>query len=362
MIEPEQLPLPNSARSLSAMSSHCFVAFVYFDSLITSATEWEKRRIMTLIVQPCFFFPLCFLFNSTLLTPSLLLCRFHSCWVLGDGGVLGPRLWTLKLPSRRAPLLRITSEIGGPLSSSRSPPWPHRFMLEVRKAPLPAILEPLLEPFSPPISIALNLDHRTISECKIIAVLARIAHEHYQGGICLVHPSSSAPCRFLYVVYTTTDYHGIVSPTSSHPSRPSSHSSHPSQFPCRPCETETVLRREYRRRDPRLGHFHRGTSQWAVQVSRTSSTPIQFYSVPVPQHSQGYPVPRKGRRRHRPSITVPKHHIPTGIGHWGQAELETDATRQRTSEQERPTFGVHLHYIIGRLCFELDIAPCLALD
>lgn len=74
-------------------------------------------------------------------------------------------------------------------------------------------------------------------------------------------------------------------------------------------------------------------------------------------------MPLKSCRRHRPSITIPKHYIPAGIGHWGQAELETDATKQRQQQtRTRRTFGVQLHYIIplGSLCFELDILPCLA--
>ncbi|KAK1776980.1 hypothetical protein QBC45DRAFT_200285 [Copromyces sp. CBS 386.78] len=171
----------------------------------------------------------------------------------------------------------------------------------------------------------------------------------YQGGICLVHPSSSAPCRFLYVVYLL-HYHWITTTLSLQPVRT------PPEGPRRIPHDSPVhcVRQEYRRQRSTSGAL----SPRDKPVAATSSTSL---NPVLPQHSQGYPVQRKGRR-HSQAITVPKHHLPTGIGHWGQAELETDATRQRTSGQERPTFGVHLHYIIGCLCLELDISPCLALD
>ena len=87
------------------------------------------------------------------------------------------------------------------------------------------------------------------------------------------------PGRFLYVVYTTfwtTDYHGIVSPTSSrHPSRPSSHLVAPLAIP--PCRTVCNVLAFLPRRfcDENIGDaFHvwgistEGTSQWAVQDGR----------------------------------------------------------------------------------------------
>ncbi|KHE78882.1 hypothetical protein GE21DRAFT_1049921 [Neurospora crassa] len=162
-----------------------------------------------------------------------------------------------------------------------------------------------LGPFSPPISIVLPQSRppngvRTRQSFTPNYRRAS-AHEHYQGRICLVHPSSSAPCRFLYVAYITAMYHLITTLRRCLLPVRTPHE------PCRPCNGLAFLPRRF--------------CDENIKPVGSSGPSVQFYCVP--QHSQGYPVPRKGRRRHRPSITVPKHHIPMGPGAFGTSRTYT---------------------------------------
>ena len=149
------------------------------------------------------------------------------------------------------------------------------------------------------------------------------------------------PCWFLYVVYATTDYTTALSlqPVRTPPRALVALVAPLATTPpvdrvtfCNSYQDGSATRISETRSTSGALSPRDKASEWAVQCLQDVEHPQS--SSPTAQ-SQGYLVPRKGRRRHRQSITVPKHHIPTGIGHWGQAELETDATKHRTSGKER---------------------------